>query len=629
MRKFKYQLFNKYFLFFFLTISVSDSVFAQKTDTLSVSKSQTQQEKDSLFYTKIKTKFGKNKLLREIYGVVFRDIYNRDASNKEIKVIEENPFAEFEGRVIRKIYVKRLKVFGQSIYDTTRQAKGLDKFLNSLHADTREGIIRKSFLLFDVGDIIDANKLRDNERLLRQSSILHDARILVIPDDKFPNLVDLIVITQDIWSLIPDVGFDGFDKFSIGINQLNFRGLGHSWTNTFNYNGKQKQKLEYTSRYRIPYIGRTFVTGEAELKLQRDRSLYAVRLYRPFLTPEMKLAGGFEISHNRFNNQLALEENGYPRKLNDSTLFSFPLNYNYVDLWLAHSFKLGFIDKDHLQRARLVLSARVSNVTHTERPNIRPDTNQLYRNHRDYLVGIGFSNRRYKRDILIYGFGRTEDVPSGFLGAFVTGYENSELGKRYYSGIKIARGQELRHAGYIYGLLNAGGYSDKTSVVSFESNYFTELMPWGKSQVRHFINLKYAAGNNRYTGEFLDINNENGISNASSDGLRGVKKFTLGWQSVLFSRVNFLGFRIAPFAFADVGWVNFKNKSVFESPVYQGYGLGVRFRNENLTFNTFQVRFAFYPNIPNVDVLNFAFGDATTLRLKDFDISAPEIVPLR
>ena len=208
--------------------------------------------KDSLMFTKLKKQFSKNKILNEIYHALFRDVYNQNLSGQEVTQIEQNPFKEYEGRVIRKIFVKRRQVFGESIVDTTRIAEGFDRFLNSLHANTKESIIRNNYLMFNPGDIISADRLRDNERLMRRSPILHDARILVLPDAKYPNLVDLLVITQDIWSLLPDVAVNSFKDFYLGVNQVNFRGLGHAWRNNFYVNYNQKPALEYYTQYTIP-----------------------------------------------------------------------------------------------------------------------------------------------------------------------------------------------------------------------------------------------------------------------------------------------------------------------------------------------------------------------------------------
>lgn len=588
-------------------------------------------EKDSLTFTKLKKKFSKNKILREIHHALFKDVYNTNNQGQEIVKIEDDPFTEYEGRVIRKIYVKRLRVFGESIADTTRIAEGFEKFLSSLHANTQESVIRKSFLLFNVGDIVDADRLRDNERLMRQSAILHDARILVLPDPEYPNLVDLLVLTQDIWSLIVDGEANGLQNYSIRVRQVNFRGVGHSWSNTFFMNTREKPALEYASTYTIPYIGKTFVTGQAELELKRTSSHYAFRLFRPFLTPEMKLAGGLVISKDENERMQFRAFDGTTYRLNDSTNFFFPIKKDFIDFWLARAFKVNFLNKGKDSRSRFVVGLRFSDVRFDKRPEVTADTNQLYRNHRDYLIGIGFSNRKYKRDILIYGFGLTEDVPYGYLASFVTGMENSDaFGSRWYAGIKLAKGEYIGKAGYLYGLINVGGYSNGTTGMSIESNYFSTLHAFRRrTQIRHFVNLRYAFGTQRYTGEFINVNRENGILDVNSDKLWGTKKMGLGYQIVFFSKLNFVGFRIAPFFQTDFAFINPKNEFLFKQTPYTSIGIGIRLRNENLTFNTFQIKFSYFPNLPNIQVLNASFNDTYNLRLKDFDISAPEIVPFR
>jgi hypothetical protein len=587
--------------------------------------------KDSLMFTRLKKRFSKNKILNEIYNALFRDVYNQNATGQEVLQVEQNPFKDYEGRVIRRIFIKRRHVFGESIVDTARIAEGFDRLLNSLHTNTKENIIRKSFLMFEVGDIISADRLRDNERLMRRSSILHDARILVLPDPQYPNLVDLVVITQDIWSLIPDLAVNNLKDFYIGLNQINFRGLGHAWKNNFYVNYNQKPALEYYTQYTIPYIGRSFVTGQAEMDLRRETKHYAFRLFRPFLTPEMKLAGSFELGSDRnlLNNFRGIDGTTY--KINDTTNYTFPTNRNIMDFWMGYAFKIPFSSKARQDRTRFVLGIRYTDISYNIRPEVTADTNQFYRNHRDLLVGIGFSNRQYKRDFLIYGFGITEDVPYGYLATLVSGYENSDAyGKRFYTGLKLAKGQYIGKAGYIYGLINAGAYTNGTSGLSIESNYFSTLHTFRKrTQVRHFVNLRYSLGVNRYTGEFVNVNRENGILDVNSDKLFGTEKLGIGYQIVFFSRLNFLGFRIAPFFQTDFAFVNPKAQFLLNKVPYTGVGLGIRLRNENLTFNTFQIKFSYFPNLPDVRTLNFAFNDTYNLRLRDFDISAPEIVPFR
>lgn len=612
----------------------SESVVAQKTDS-----SQTKvlppidnmkSTKDSVFFTKLHKSLTKTKFLSQIHELLFRDIYSRNTQGQEITQVEENPFTPYLGFVIKTITIKSLRVFGESVMDTTRKAKGMDKFLNRLHTNTQEKVIRASFLMFKEGDIIYPEKLRDNERLLRSTSVFHDARIYVEIDEVFPNLAHLVVVTQDVWSLLPEVNIGGVNAFDVSINQANFRGLGHSWKNIFYFNFNQHPSFEYGSIYTIPYIGKSFITGRSEISFRRETSLYDIRIFRPFLTPDMKMAGGFQVSQSTNLKVTARTFDGSTLKLNDSLPLFFPIKQNLADLWLARSFKLNFLTKAIQQRSRLVLGFRYSNISYSQRPRVSLDTNQLYRNHSDYLMGIGFSNRRYKRDFLIYGFGITEDVPYGYLAYFVTGHENSDVfGKRWYAGLKFAKGQYLNKAGYIYGVINMGAFSNGTTGLTIESNYFSPLLDLGHSKARHFLTLRYGFGTQRYTGEYLNINNENGIEGVNSDQLWGSKKLAIGIQSVFFSRVRFIGFRLAPFAHLDMAFVTPRYQSLITKFPYTGIGMGIRLRNENLTFNTIQLKLTYFPNLPNIPAMNAAFSDTYNLKLKDFDISAPEIVPFK
>ncbi|MEY4541459.1 MAG: hypothetical protein RLZZ306_3216, partial [Bacteroidota bacterium] len=145
-------------ILFFVVFSMSSN-YAQNTtdstktkDSVYVEPVSMKSAKDSLMFTRLKKRFSKNKILNEIYHALFRDVYNQNSSGQEVTQIEENPFKEYEGRVVRKIYVKRRQVFGESIVDTFRVAEGFDRFLNSLHTNTKERIIRNSYLMFEVGD---------------------------------------------------------------------------------------------------------------------------------------------------------------------------------------------------------------------------------------------------------------------------------------------------------------------------------------------------------------------------------------------------------------------------------------------------------------------------------------------
>lgn len=582
------------------------------------------------------TAFGKKAkkvLPQKLYGLVFRDIYNSTPTQGQVSAIEQNPHQAYEGRWIRKIFIHNLNVFGYSVYDTARRPDNwLDKVGNRLHTTTKERVIRRNFLFFEEGDVIDPEKIKDNERYLRQQPIFHDARIVIVPYPNAKDAVDVHVYAQDLWSLLPDGSASALDNFTVGIEQRNFMGRGHSFKNSFAYNGQDdRQRLEYSSRYLIPSFGKTFITGEGLLNAQRDQQRLIFKAFRPFLTPQMKYAGAIELGYNKLR-LFEFQRNPTSGRLERRYFWS---QYSLFDAWIGRSFRLFFGDKQLRERARIVLSARHTRQTFYFRDReVTDSTNQLFQNTRPTLFSLGFSNRRYQRDLLIYGFGRTEDVPVGDLVALIYGNDNAELGKRQYIGLKFSRARYLK-IGYWYSLHNIGTYvkdgRSEQGVLSTEHSYFSPLHSIGtRWYARHFINARFTWGFNRFENEFLNISGNEGIQGITSDELRGTRKLVLGAESVFFSPINFLGFRIAPYVFTNIGWASFPSETLLFKRPFQSYGVGFRFRNENLTFNTFQLRLSYYVGIPDIlPPLRIGGDGVAPLRFRDFDISAPEVVPFR
>ncbi|MCE6989439.1 hypothetical protein [Dyadobacter sp. CY323] len=585
--------------------------------------------RDSIRYTNLKVRMSKTKFSRAIYRLLFRDVYNQGKVT-EVKEIETNPFTEFEGMVIRKIYIRQLNILGESVYDTTRKGNRLERFLSkSVHTNTREGIIRRSFLLFSEGDDIQARIFKDNERLLRSNKTIVDARIIVVPRKDVTWMADVVVLVQDAWSLNFGGGFTTFKKFNAKIEDINVRGTTHSQLTAIRWDAKDSiRKFQFRTIYTIPYIGKTFITGQASLIFERDIKEQSVRFYRRFLTNETKYAGAFDAGHT------TLLQNKRRIDSTDVSIPLYPTEFNYYDIWLGRSFKFPLRNSRLSQNSRIVVAARHNKYHFKERPAVAANLNKIYWNRSATLVSLGFSNRNYKRDVLIYGFGRTEDVPVGSLFAFTLGQENTEFGARGYTGVQYAIGKYLAHnLGYMYGIANMGTYikngAAQQGVINGQLNYISNLIPFRYSFFRQFATIRYTHGIRRDSVDYLNISGDQGIRGINNEQLIGTKRLTLGTETVFFSDKSLLGFRIAYFVFADIGLVNGVN-SLWDGPWFQGYGLGLRLRNENLTFNTIQLRVGYYANIPdNYSPWRFGANGNVPLRLRDFDISAPSIVPLQ
>ena len=582
-------------------------------------------ERDSIRYTNLRQSMRKRKWTSGIYDLLFRYPYNTNAQSQSVSKIEDNPFKVHDGKHIRNISIKRLEVFGPTVYDTTRVAQGwIEKLGNRLHHDTRESTIAKSLLFFKSGDDVNPDVLKDNERIMRQTPIFHDARIFLIPVAEDPSLVDVLVITQDVWSLVPDGSAGGFNNFSFALEQKNVQGMAHAWKTGISYNATAPyQPFEFFSRYTLPYIGRSLTTTQFYAENFRDRKQFGGRIQKDFIRPEIQYAGALEATYLVENKFVFIDPNS------DTTVRS-TLRYWYQDAWLGRAFRLGFRDRKLDRRSRLIVALRTSGYSYINRDNLPEEAAPLFPTSRQYLGSIGYSNRNYQRDVLIYGFGRTEDVPIGFVASWTWGKEKSDIGLRTYSALRLAHGSYIndKKGGYIYGLGSVGGYLENSHIQQgtfhIEGNYFSPLMAVKRSHFRHFITIKYTGGINRFPYEYLTLNNEEGLRGIRSNFLRGDKRLVINLQSVFFSPLQILGFRTAIYTYADLGFLSFSNKKLFQH-MYQGYGFGIRFRNENLNFNTFQIRLGYYPNIPgNTMPFRTQGSGEATLRMPDFRIEAPD-----
>ncbi len=623
----------------FVAVFAATAGMAQQTDTVrtgGIAKDQEilnripdQGRNDSIrfFYQRLKKRMYKRRVTRALYDFLLRDSFSQPANRTLEK--PEDPNCGMEGRFIGNIRVTRLDPLGPSVSDTLRTASSwLEKSANALHRITRERIVRKS-LIFRRGYPFVAAMISDNERILRQLPNLLDARIYAVARPKQSDTVDIVVVTQDVWSITGSAGSDLATSHEANLTDINFLGLGHEQSMGVFYSSLpdpltlRPRGWGFRSLYRVPFIGRTFVTGSMELTRRWNQERYAAVAGRGFLTPSMKYAGGLEVSHNRF----VVEAN--PLEANSPVI---PVGYSYADAWLGRSFRTRLGGVGNRDRSRIVLAARTTGAYYRERPLVRTDTNQLFQHRFLNLYSIGFSTRNYLREILIYGFGRTEDVPYGSLLSITGGIERTEFGVRNYMGMKAAHGSYYRSIGYLLLSLNAGSYLRnqqwEQGVLRGEANYFSRLIGLGSLQVRQFVNIRYTRGFGRFNGEFIDINGTNGLRGITNAAFRGRQSLVLNLETVLFSPLSILGFQTALFAYADLGWVGGSDRAIFKNSLYQGYGVGVRLRNENLVFNTFQFRLGFYPGIPGIaNPLRTEFSELPRTRLPDFDISAPEVVP--
>lgn len=566
-----------------------------------------------IFYDSLKTRASKSKVGKAIYDLVIVS----PTSSKPNAIVEKSDesFTDYSGFRIRKISVTRLNVFGTNLDNPgSYDPKKGENLLNGTHINTNEKIIR-NYLLFREGDTLSPLKLTDNERILRQLPYIDDARIMVVPVSE--NEADIVVVTKDVYSLGGELTLKGPEKGSVWLFEKNILGLGHELKMEIPYSAESNDSPGVGLNYYVNNIGKSFVNLNLNYYNALDIETYGISLTRNLLSSETKYAGGISA---RF--MLTTEDL-------DTLPEPMPLKYTFQDYWLQRSF---LINRNNV--SRIMVAGRFINNNVFEKPPIKSDTYYRLQSYKLYLGSLAFSLQKYYKTNLLYNYGRTEDIPYGALFRVTGGMEMNEFKKRYYLGADASFGSSIRSIGYFYVSGGFGtflnNYDAEQGVLALRMEFFSNLIPVGRSRIRNFLNIDYIRGIGRYEDEFLKIPRENGFAGFRNDSIRGKQRVKMSFESVIFSPGNFIGFRFAFFGFADLGFLAGTHEIMSNGVILSGLGMGIRIRNDNLIFNTLQVRIGFYPTAPDYSrINNITISGEQLLQPENFEPGPPSVYSYR
>lgn len=560
--------------------------------------------------------------------------HHADAEDTIFTARSEVIYEKYQGKSIRKITIRRMGPASNSIYDTTRRFQnGLEYWADKLHLDTREWVIR-NYLLFKVKDTVNAYQIADNERVLRQLPFLLDARIYIQAIPTNPSEVNILVLTKDIWSMGMDGSIDDLKGGRIRISENNFLGLGQQMSFTSLYNHARNPQFGFDNQYIINNLFRSFINTElryTSLNTGSDYGLayggaYLFRLNRPFLIPTMRWAGGLELSKNWSINVSSLNDSLFVRYTHDLGDIWIGYNSNV----LGKRLKKERIDRE---RVRTQVGLRLMQQYFLERPEVRLDTNQNYHHSTLYVANIAFFVRNYYKTRYLLGFGRTEDMPYGYIINLNMGWEKREFYHRWYASLELNRQQVTKKTHYWDYTLKLGGYLRDSQIeqgqIDLQIVFYSCLFIHKKLKFRHFFKTRYTWGINRFNYESLTINNDNGIRGFSTSQMTGNHRITINSEGILFLPKTVLGFNFALLSFVDAAWLGARTSPFLFLPSKKptiapqswvlGTGLGLRFRNENFIFKTVELRLTYYPFAPtDVNLFNIGITTNLALKIRDF-----------
>jgi len=571
-----------------------------------------------LFYDSLQVKASRHKITKWLYDWMIRSENKTDSSN----LLSYEYYKTFENKTIGSITIKSLDVFGPDFTDTSKTTGiWIEQMANKLHSKSNLSVIRKNLWIKE-GQPLDPNLVMDNERLLRSLPYLKDVRIIIKSRPFNNDLVDILILTKDVFSFGLSGNLEDIKHGEIGIYDKNILGIGHEIGTKLIAHTYKTPHIGIEAYYAINNLKGNFINFSAGYANNFLRKGFFVSFERDFLRPRSVYAGGLTVLRNFRSDRL---------NLNDFVRVDFPLNYLFFDSWYGRRLMLGINRAD--SRFQMTLSGRIRYVSFYDRPVPDLNNNQFFANSTFYLGSLSFSKRSYVRDYLVYSYGITEDIPKGYLHELVFGYDRNEFGDRWYSHVYLSTGNLfINKPYYFFSSFGLGTFwkSDgvEQGMADFKINFISPLFNIWNVRTRQFIKLNYTLGINRFEIEYLLLKNRDGIRGFGSKIGKGKQRVTLNVENVFFQERAILNFRTAFFSFFDVGIVGPDDQSIFKQSYYAGVGLGLRIRNENLIFKTIQIRLAFYPNHPSdVGSMGFLLEEVSKTRFYSFQPRGPE--PLR
>lgn len=551
---------------------------------------------------------------KELYQLIFRN--SKDSVPKK----EIRKDGVFDGKIIRNIQFYNVSVFSPEITDTSFEPiTWLQKKFNEKYLNTRPEILEK-YLLLKSGERLDVFVAAENERILRDLSFIMDAKFVFKTVKGSPDSVDVLLLTQDKFPIGLEAEFEKSAIASLGITHHNLLGYGQRFTLTGSYYARETPHFGYGLSYGTSNLGGSFVAGRLSYMHTWNRESYNIEFSRNFKAIHFRNAGG--VSYESTSNTGNIE-------LLDTSYKNAYWKYSVTDIWAGRIIYLFY--NSPRMRSGLFVTGRIHQYQNYEMPFIEDQYLYPYYNKTLFLASTGISTQGFRKDNLIYTFGRTEDVPFGYLFDVVSGMEWYEKQKRFYISPGFAYGNYLNSMGYFYGQIRYGTFLNKgkseQGAFNVQLLYFSPLYNFMRFKYRNFITISYLKGIERYPGEYTTLSNQGGISGMSSPALRGTEKYVVNLETVLFSPYVVLGFHIAFFGELDLGIVKRGIRYGNDTRPFSGIGLGLRVNNDKLIFNTLVLKVALYPGQP-ADALpqNLILDSMARNRFNNFFPLEPAIV---
>ena len=483
----------------------------------------------------------------------------------------------------------RINVFDPSIEE---ENTALFRLANRIHVVTRESTVAAQ-LLFRSGDRYDARLLRESERVLRSHEYLRNARI--VPVAFHDGSVDIDVVTEDTWTLKPEIKFGragGKNSGGVGVEEKNIFGTGGSLA------VKATSDVDRTSRF-VQYGDSAFAGSRWQVgALYADNSdgyAQVLNVQRPFYALDSRWAGGVSLRNEKrvdsvYDLGSIVEQfETHEREATAYTGWSSGLSGRWATRWT------GGITFDE-RRAGSLVSANPAARLPADRQLVYPWIGAE-------LVEDDFRETRNQDQIE-----RTEDLALGWHGKIRLGFAAPAFGSDRQAivfdasaskGLQSTGTHTLLLSAAAKGRIESGGLED--SLFGLATRYF-----WRQTPRRTlYLGLSVERGVNLDVDTQLTLGGDNGLRGYPLRYRTGQGRWLMTVEERAFTDwYPFRLFRVGAAVFADAGqtW----GKAPLGLPslgMLEDAGFGLRFGNARSGFgNVFHLDFAFPLNVrPGID----------------------------
>ncbi len=531
--------------------------------------------------------------------------------------IEIDNNSDLTHTIIKNIEIIQASCFAGNIMETEKKYHNkLEEKLDNFRFPTKKSIILNS-LFFHKGDMVNLQNIKDSERLLRSHNYITDAKIILEATNEDSTMTNVYIFIQDKYPYGGNIKFSQ-NNVNLELFSKNVLGYGLELRHIISTAPTENHVFGFGEKLTWDDIYGTYVNFTSHLYKTENSNQFNIKLHKEFYKPEIKYAGGFDLTKNYQTPGISYE--------ND--IINNNLDYFHQEYWVGKSILIPAMN--YFYRSNVCFMAQSVINNYYNLPDTIKDI-QEYTTNYSFFGGIAFYKENFYKNNSIYSFGETEDVPYGFLTNITFGYNINEITERFYLGAHFSFGKAIIPNNGYYSFSSdfqsfINNYEPNSAIFKIGNQYISKLFKLHSYKLRSFIQLNYVKGINLNKYKLLYLKeNPSGIAMYQKNTLRGNEKLVLQTENILFTPKDLMGFKIAAFNFFDIGWIT-QDKPILITKPYYSIGVGLRIKNEHLVLKTIQLRLAYFPRIPpDASNFNFRISGIETSSFNQFSYEKPYI----